>query len=136
MNDWAETTITYDNAPVIINSTNNSNPLATAQIPGANDGTKNTPRFAFDAGYSFTFTSTQLLDFFRTDTNGVVTLIFQYASGGLDFMFPMAFSESIEPSYRPTLDVAEILEPAVLALVSGIGALGVVLRRRIRRGNS
>jgi hypothetical protein len=137
LSDWSESTLTYDNAPVIINSTNNGSPLATATIPAPNAGTKNKPRFAFDAGYTFTFESTALANFFKTDTNGIVTLILQYSSGGLDFHFPVVFRENTNAAYRPRLEItadpSTVPEPGTFGLLAGIGALLFVGRRKLRR---
>jgi len=70
--------ITFNNAPLVIDTTNNESPLTSFEVPDANS-TGDPARFNFGINYEWVFPSSdELVDFVKSDTNGLLTFIVQY----------------------------------------------------------
>lgn len=128
LDNWAENTITWNNAPATTAYTV-QNPDATKAVETDwfldND---NTP--PSNMGFA---NNTPLTNFLNTDTNGVVTLILAYTgvgAGSTTGVFDTKES-GLGDALAPTLhlEYTQVPEPASVALL-GLGGLAALRRRR------
>ena len=87
------------------------------------------------AGQTIDFSSTALIDFLNSDTNGLVTLMIARDTLGDDpstdtVIHFFASKEYQGGAYAPTLDITYVPEPATLALLGGGIGLAALRRRR------
>lgn len=140
--DWAESSITWDNAPANIASGTGA-----GQLVSTGSGTANGGQAVFlgqldittsdSVGAVVSFSNAALVNFLNTDTNGVVTIIISaqgWTGGGgtsSQSSANLGFAPKESTTYAaPSLSVVTVPEPTTAALLS-LGVLGRI-RRRVR----
>ncbi|HUT33044.1 MAG TPA: LamG-like jellyroll fold domain-containing protein [Planctomycetota bacterium] len=136
--DWGETLITWANAPANVETGLGFE--AANVYAGVVLGTISVPAQDPSTPYSIILTNAAtagaLVDFLKTDTNGMVSLLLSRTSSDTSYNFGLASRETDSGALlRLTVESAFIPEPCTLLLLGG-GLVALARRRRTRARRS
>ena len=129
---WAESTITYNNAPANDLTSGGGSYITpgTGGVVATDAAFLGTLTVGASDGH-YTFSSTALVDFLNADTNHLVTFILTAATSGNNMQFYS--KENAASATYPTLAVTAVPEPSTYALTLGGFAMLIGLRNIRRR---